>query len=205
MSKTIPIEPDRTYHIYNRGVNRCKIFAKKSNYFRFTEKMFQYLPSFCTTIAWCFMSNHYHIMIKTKTKQALIKSNFIKKEDSEDDVIELIKQSYSNMLNGYVRYFNLQQSRSGPLFDSRIKKVPVITQEQFEYLIIYIHNNPVHHGYTNSPGEYRWSSYNYYINYWKSRPFHKEVVSNFGGIDAFIDAHKRNIKKRIIDPCNDIL
>jgi putative transposase len=87
MSKTTPLEPDRTYHVFNRGVNRGKLFTQKRHYFRFIENIFKYLPPICTIHAWCLIENHFHMLIQTKTKQELIQKNFIHKGSTEDEII----------------------------------------------------------------------------------------------------------------------
>ena len=38
MSKPIPLEYGKYYHIYSRGINRCNIFYQKRNYPFFMQR-----------------------------------------------------------------------------------------------------------------------------------------------------------------------
>ena len=63
------------YHVMLRGINRQDIFEDKEDYVRFLLCMQQMLepyddlgnrlPPLCTFYAYCLMSNHVHLLIKT--------------------------------------------------------------------------------------------------------------------------------------------
>jgi len=195
MAITTPIEPDRTYHIYNRGVNKTKLFKQTEHYNRFIKNMFKYLPSICTIHAWCLLGNHFHFLIQTKSVQELIKQRFIKSGLDHDEIIKVNYNQFSKLFNAYAKYFNLKVHRDGSLFDSRFKKVPVRSEEQFRNLILYIHNNPAHHNICKNPANYKWSSLKYYLNNAKRLPFMTENINEFGGLDAFIEAHQLHQQK----------
>lgn len=44
---------------------------------------------------------------------------------------------------GYAKYFNEKYTREGTLFQSRTKKVPIKTDAHFNYILHYIHLNPL--------------------------------------------------------------
>ena len=58
-------------------------------------------------------------------------------------------------------------------------------------LIRYIHNNPVHHGYSFDIADYKWSSYNSFFSHEPTSLQREEVLSMFGGIKAFEEFHKK--------------
>ena len=63
------------YHVMLRGINRQDIFEDQKDYVRFLTCMQQMLepyddlgnrqPPLCTFYAYCLMSNHVHLLIKT--------------------------------------------------------------------------------------------------------------------------------------------
>ena len=59
-------EPERIYHVYNRGNNNQKIFFINDNYYFFLRKIKKHLTKYCELLAYCLMPNHFHFMIYTK-------------------------------------------------------------------------------------------------------------------------------------------
>jgi REP element-mobilizing transposase RayT len=203
MRKTTPLEPDRCYHIYTRGVNKMNIFSDDRTRFKLFKNISKYLYPISTVYAWCFLNNHFHILIQIKTKQELKSLPAFKNVADEDEMISIIHQKFSNMLNSYVRYYNLLNNRTGPLFDSRFKRKLVDSQEYFQNVLIYIHNNPVHHKICRKPSDYNWSSYEYYMNEKKRLQFMEEVIADYGGIEAFRNAHEK--RSLYLDAENDFV
>ena len=50
-------------------------------------------------------------------------------------------------------------SRHGNLFERPFKRKLISDKEYFKTMVVYIHNNPVHHGFTQYAMDYPWSSY----------------------------------------------
>jgi REP element-mobilizing transposase RayT len=67
-------------------------------------------------------------------------------------------------INGaYTTYFNVKRGRSGHLFQGRYKAILVDIDEYAKELSRYIHLNPVRAKIVETPEEYDWSSYQFYI------------------------------------------
>ena len=62
---TIPLLPDRYYHIFNRGINREAIFFNAENYSYFLRKYAERTNGYLKTLAYCLMYNHFHLMVQT--------------------------------------------------------------------------------------------------------------------------------------------
>ena len=81
------LEPDAFYHVYNRGVNSEKIFDAKENYLFFLKKFAAHINPVCVVYAYCLMPNHFHFLIRVKSKkeiQTFVKvSNFDKGDDDK--------------------------------------------------------------------------------------------------------------------------
>lgn len=132
-----------------RGINRQNLFEDKEDYVRFLLCMQQMLepydelgnrlPPLCTFYAYCLMSNHVHLLIKTH----------------HEDIGATIK----HLAVMYALYFNRKYSRAGHLFQDRFKSEPVNDMAYFTTLLRYIHQNPVKAGIVHQVSEYPWSSW----------------------------------------------
>ncbi|OGY67554.1 MAG: hypothetical protein A3H63_00835 [Candidatus Harrisonbacteria bacterium RIFCSPLOWO2_02_FULL_45_10c] len=172
---------DQIYHIYNRGVEKRKIFLEDEDYLRFIENLYEFNDELSALnkyyrqpyeigsrnkereilveiLAFCLMPNHFHLFIRQKNGSGI--SRFIQK-----------------LSIGYSMYFNKKYKRIGPLFQGKFKAVLVNQDKHFIHLPFYIHLNPldlvapewrerkikdlqVSLNFLNS---YRWSSYLDYI------------------------------------------
>ena len=139
------ISESGVYHILFRGVNQQNIFEETADFNKLKETILIVKKDMEFEIyAYCFMSNHVHIVLKEK----------------KDRDISLIMK---RVLTKYARWYNIKYGRSGALIANRYKSVPVEIDEYFLHLIRYIHQNPVKAGIVEKLSEYRYSSYNEYM------------------------------------------
>lgn len=133
------------YHIYNRGAGKAKIFFNDGNYQYLLRLVKEYDQKHgATIIAYCLMPNHYHFLLRQETDEPL--SKFI-----------------GVLFNAYVQALNLQQGRTGTLFEGRFKHKLV---DKWEYLIVlcrYIHLNPVRAKLVARPEDWLCSNYREWI------------------------------------------
>jgi len=171
---------DEIYHIYNRGVEKRKIFLNNKDYFRFiygmqefndknpTENTLYYLSKsyievqprykepLVEILVFVLMPNHFHFLLKQKQKNGIPK--FMQK-----------------LGTGYTMYFNKKYERVGGLFQGRFKAVLIGREAQYIHIPSYIHLNPLELlSYRGSTSiglrekmdfleNYQWSSYPDYI------------------------------------------
>ena len=132
------------YHIMVRGVNKEVIFKDDKDKELFIRLLYCYKVKLdCKIHAYCLMDNHVHILF----------------EDNEF----LISDFMRNITSIYAGEFNKKYERVGHLFQDRFKSICVYNDNYLLRLIRYIHRNPEKAGICNSE-EYKWSSYNEYIN-----------------------------------------
>ena len=103
------------YHVMLRGINRQDIFEDKEDYVRMLTCLQQMLeqydeagnhqPPLCTFYAYCLMSNHIHLLLKTNQKD--------------------IGSTINPLAVTYAMYYNNKYSRSGHVFQDRFKSEPV--------------------------------------------------------------------------------
>lgn len=128
-------------HIVQRGNNRQPVFFSHKDY----EAYLRWLKEACerhgcVIHAYVLMTNHVHLLMTPE------------QQDSISRVIQFVGRNY-------VTYINNLYGRSGTLWEGRHKGNVI---EDSTYLLVcmrYIELNPVRAGMTETPGEYRWSSY----------------------------------------------
>lgn len=201
------------WHVLNRGVDGRNIFLEDRDYLRFIHDLYEFndvIPADSNTgyrfkstdivspyisrlrseeqlvsiHGWCLMKNHYHLLISELVENGL--SLFLRK------------------LNvGYAKSFNEKYNRIGTLFQGRTKKILIKNDAHFNYILHYIHLNPLdylmgaekwrersHAGIRSATSalnfleRYRWSSYLDYADK-KNFPsilttsFFKEALGNY--------------------------
>jgi putative transposase len=159
------------YHVYNRGVEKRDIFLDEQDYAVFLHLLKYYLSPFdledshplmkfqnftvvrprplinlekeIDLLAYCLMPNHFHLIIKQHTKDAVTK---------------LLRKVSTT----YAMYFNKRYKRVGYLFQGKYKAALVETDYYLLHLSRYVHLNPGSLTGTD-PVNYPYSSYKYYL------------------------------------------
>ena len=158
------------YHILFRGVNQQNIFEEASDFEKLKETIAIVKQDLHFEIyAYCFMSNHVHIVLKEKTL---------------GDISLIMKR----ILTKYARWYNIKYGRSGALIANRYKSVPVEIDEYFLHLIRYVHQNPIKAGIIDKIENYPYSSFKEYIN--KAELTDTNFLLKMISIEEFIDYHK---------------
>lgn len=173
MEKYDLLEPEQFYHIYNQGNDGINLFKNEGNYLFFLQRFEKYITPVAHIYAYALMPNHFHFLVQIKT-------------DSDE---KMVSQAFSNLFNSYAKAFNKQQKRSGSLFRRKFRRKKIGSQQYLENTLIYIHNNPVKHGYSSSAIEYPWTSYHDYLTTEKTF-INKDALEWFNGIEEFKEAHR---------------
>ena len=154
MSKPIPLQFGETYHIYNRGNNRERLFFEAENYRYFLTLYAKYIEPVAETYAYCLLGNHFHLLVRIKTE---VEQGQEPQEDQTRRVFETLRvsdpaevsehrvlqpsQQFSNLFNAYTKAINKRYQRSGSLFEHPFERIRVHSDAYFQQLVIYIHQN----------------------------------------------------------------
>ena len=145
------------YHVMNRGVEKRKIFLTQQDYARFVLALYYFNDTEFSDIwtrihsvakrsravltmlereakvrvripiveilTFTLMPNHFHLVLR---------------EIKEGGVSRFMQK-----IGGYVRYFNEQHDRVGPLFQGRFQAVRVKEDAHLNHLFTYVHANAV--------------------------------------------------------------
>ncbi len=120
------------------------------------------------------MRNHFHIILKTK--------------EATEDVI--ISRKISNLFNAYSKAINKTYHRTGSLFQDRFARKKIENEDYLKQLIIYVHLNPVHHGFIDDHRKYRHSSYQSYLSDRPSKLDREFILSLFDTRENFEYQHQ---------------
>lgn len=156
------------YHLYNRGVEKRRIFMDDRDYRVFLsyfkvalspeleeETKFEALSQIeearlrrlkldkdLELLAYCLMPNHFHLLVYQHTQYA-------------------IRDLMRSAMSGYVRYFNKRYDRVGGLFQGRYKASLIDNEAYLWHISRYIHLNSIDTG--QKVDTYPYSTYDYYI------------------------------------------
>ena len=153
----MPLEPGNYYHVYNRGINSCNLFREDDNYKYFLKLYEKYIPPVANTFAWVFMGNHFHLLVQILPK--LHPEGIQNLQGVAADAEKHVIQQFSNLFNAYTKAFNKRYNRTGTLFEHPFRRKLISDHDSLKQVVLYIHNNPVRHGFCSHPAEYTWSSY----------------------------------------------
>ncbi len=200
--RKIPLITDNFYHVLNRGVASQPTFKTKRDFSRAIETLRYYQNEnfplryaqfivisqkkrmeireelteakefLAEIIAFCFMPNHFHLILKQKIDNGI--SKFM-----------------SNFTNSYTRYFNFKNKRIGPLFQGKFKAVRIETAAQLLHVSRYIHLNPYSSYVVKSFKElknYPYSSFPEYLGKSQIEICSKEII--FDDVDDILSYKK---------------
>ena len=190
-----PIESDRFYHIYNRGINGETIFKTERNYLFFLKKLKENLVPVCEIYAYCLMPNHFHLLVKIKSDQELlhfansqkIKINFSNEGLHSNNFI--FSKQFSKIFNSYSQAFNKENNRHGSLIESPFKRKIISSEKYLRDCIIYIHQNPKQNDFT----QYKFSSYESMTVQKKTLLSRDEVINLFDHVANFVFCHNKEV------------
>lgn len=182
------------YHIYNRGINGCDLFREATNYEHFLRLYNRYIYPVADTYAWVLMGNHFHLLVRIKNPQG-----FEDLEGLKMPVEKRISQQFSNLFNAYTKAFNKMYGRTGSLFEHTFRRKLIDSKEYLKRVIMYIHNNPVHHGLCEHAMDYPWSSYLACVSIKPTRLHRETVIGWFDGEANFKKLHEKKFDAEEIE------
>lgn len=129
------------YHLINRGNGQQEIFLKKEDYQAFFTLLLQMSQTYnVQLLAWCLMSNHYHLVVKPERAEHL-------------------SQGMHWFQSTHVRRYHRHYGSSGHLWQGRYKSFVIDGDEHLLAVIRYVEANPVRAGMVNSAVDWPWSSH----------------------------------------------
>jgi REP element-mobilizing transposase RayT len=116
-------------------------------------------------VAYCLNPNHYHLLLREIHDSGI--SKFIQK-----------------LSTGYTKYFNEKYKRNGVLFQGKFKYVHIGTDEQLQYIGVYVNLNNLVHKITNN-SKYKSSLENYKSTQKFPKCSHEVLASEYKSIENY--------------------
>lgn len=201
-----PFQADTFYHVYSRAIGEENLFRSEENYRYFLRRYAAYVPPIAATFAYCLMPNHFHLLVRIRSADTLIR--FFREKDAakkpvgfedekEVDLSKKISQQFGNWLNAYAKAFNRRYERRGRLFVAGLRRKQVTNERYLYKLVHYIHANPVHHGFVEHPSDWLFSSYRTVLNGTEAYLERERVLDWFGGRTGYEAAHREPADRRL--------
>ena len=145
-------EIGQLYHIYNRGNNQGLIFFTDENYKYFIRKIIKYIKPSVDILSFCLMPNHFHLLIH-------IPENYVHSKFSNQ---------LRTCLTSYTRAINIQEKRTGSLFQQHTKSKQLELENGNSDLAFicfnYIHQNPLKAKLVIKMENWLYSSFHHFLN-----------------------------------------
>lgn len=175
------------FHVMVQGINKEYIFDTQQLMKKYEKLMREASEKYdIKIVSYCIMNNHAHMLLFTDDIEEM--SNFMKS----------INISFS-------KYYNNVKNRVGVVFRNRYESEPILNRQYLFNCIAYIHNNPVKAKIVAKPSQYKYSSYNRFIN----GTVEDDVLEFVFGtkvnyLDTFIKMHKNDEKCDFMDFIEDV-
>jgi len=145
MPRSARIIPEEGYfHVITRGNNGQKVFREHEDYVRYLQLFAEVRRSHPFNLYhYCLMQNHVHLLLETVKGSAL--SVLMKKINLK-----------------YFFYYRQKYGYAGHFWQDRYKSLLIGKDAYLLVCAAYIELNPVRGGIVEEPGNYPYSSFNYY-------------------------------------------
>ncbi|MBU1009890.1 MAG: hypothetical protein KKD74_07140 [Bacteroidetes bacterium] len=212
-----PLQSDTSYHIFNHANGFEKLFLHEANYHYFLEKYILYINPIAETLSYCLMPNHFHIVVRIREREVLEAvmrgrlqgeeqlaaqtfskvSNFGKglhEGISAPEISRFLSRQFSNLFSCYTQSFNKVYHRRGSLFIKNFKREIIGNTDYLQNAIVYVHRNPVHHGFCEAFETWPYSSYNDILLKKNGITNHQHCIDLFGGLGHWQQAHQKSLE-----------
>ena len=149
-----PFLENNYYHIYNRWYNKSIIFKNDLCFEKFYKYLVKYLKEYnwdLKIVSFCFIPNHFHLIIKNLDSSGIQLSKFMKKLQGAYSVWFRIKYPLEDLGTGTP----IKQ----PVFEWRFKAKIIDNDDYLNKCIAYVSFNPLKHEIVDNIDNYKWTSY----------------------------------------------
>ena len=213
------LQPGISYHIFNHANGFENVFCNDGNFGFFLDKYRKHISPIAETYAYCLMPNHFHLVVRIRKREVIEEvirnkpnpnnssrpnfskpnnfskvSNFGKVKIEDPEIEKFLSKQFANLFSAYTQAFNKVNQRMGSLFIKNFKRESISSKEHFIRTVIYVHRNPVHHGFRDAYEDWPYSSYYGILNNDDLGVENIKVLAVFGGRKNFMSQHAESLK-----------
>jgi len=154
-----------TCHIFNRGVQKDKIFLEDEDYIFYLKRIKKYKEMYgIEFLNYNLLPNHFHYTIRQKDDSEQSNQCHLLGEQMAQKTQRTPISKFMHVLhNSYAHYFNKKYKRSGHVFQDRYKQRIVEDDSYIMWLSAYINGNAQIHKIVEDAKDWLYSSYLDYI------------------------------------------
>jgi putative transposase len=190
--RSIPLEPGKFYHVYNRGINGSDIFHTEAHYTHFLKLYAKHCDLVVETYAYCLLINHFHLLVRVKEELPTYSVLYPGKQNAKSQQVIDPSKQFSHLFNAYAQHFNHTTKRRGSLFEEKFERIWVDNSRYFTQLVQYVHQNPQKHGLVADFRDYPHSSYHSHLSPKPTLLRRVSVHTWFGDHEGFEHFHQQN-------------
>ncbi len=178
-NKNNTIYPGKIYHVYNRAVEKRRIFYTEQDYNYFLQKILFYkIITGVKLLCYSLIPNHHHFSLKEPTLRVGDPEGRYKRN------VNCFKGSaigkFMGLLaNSYTKYFNCKYDHSGRIFQGPFQYKLVDNDAYLKKIIPYINLNPLKHNIVKNINDWPYTSHHEYVDQKKLRLIDEESLIDF--------------------------
>ncbi|OGI25714.1 MAG: hypothetical protein A3J76_01100 [Candidatus Moranbacteria bacterium RBG_13_45_13] len=214
--RKIQFANDQYYHVFNRGVDKRKVFTDSKEYERFILSLILMNDEKDgMMIKWRNYKDSHpsssldkFLKLSFSERRRLVEIiayccnpnhfHFILKQVSEKGIEKFMHR----LSTGYTKYFNDKHHRSGSLFQGTFKATHINRDGLLLYLVVYVNCNSEIHGVAKAKN-YRWCSFPCYLKKGRNDIVNKSIIleefNNLHSFKEFSVSHIRHFEERKAD------
>lgn len=201
--------PGKFYHIYSYKNGNELLFTAEADYVCFLKMYKEYISPVADTYAYCLLPGHFHFLIRLKPEEAIF--DFLKQDNKlpeasitleefqllfkGNNAVNLfslhVNRQFSHFFNSYSQSLNKAGIRKENTLMRTFKRKEIISPGYLKQLILYIHSNPVHHGFVQKMTDWKYLSYHSIVSELATHLKRKEVIDFFEDIANFKISHEQ--------------
>ena len=196
-------ELDNTYHVYNRGNNKGRIFFNPWNYSFFIKKVAAEWSPYCDILCYTLMHNHFHFILQPAERGS---TRIIIQDHASH--LQVLSKVIGKTLSSYANAINNQNKTTGSLFTKKTR-AKCLTNEAIckddltisDYLLNcfhYVHNNPLAARLVKDASQWQWTSWHEYFGDVKDGLCNLELAHKIFGPEIFQRDDERPLDSRAI-------
>ena len=198
--------PKRFYHIVCKSVDGILLFREHVDNHVFLQRFQQFTAPIFDVWSYCLLTNHTHHIVKVKSA-ANILENIKKQEDKTQAMTSFLsdqnndlffdamtERQMNSFLVSFANYTNNKYNRKGGLFQKPFRRIQITDDNHLQQAIIYVHANAQKHNIVKDFKDHTYNSYQATVNNNVVFIDAKNVLTFFGGIEAFKSIHTSQVE-----------